>query len=184
MQKVSQIITLTYDKAKRYNCFVLVSYLRITLGKAVSGIHRILLYLNRRLSILISAFLVGSIGLYLWWFYDGPSRIWVNYYVSSIFYEVFWCLVIFFFRPNKASQIKIVIAVFTVTCLLEFLQLYQAPILVAIRRTFLGKALIGTDFVWQQFPYYVIGSFVGWLWLRLLAKKNFSNNQNRILKCT
>lgn len=149
---------------------------RIILGKAVSDIQRIFLYVNRRLSILISLFLVGSIGLYLWRFYNGPSRLWLNYYVSSIFYEVFWCLFIFFFLPNKTYPAKIAIAVFAATCLLEFLQLCRAPLLEAIRRTFLGKALIGTDFVWQQFPYYVIGSFAGWLWLRLLAKKNSDSN--------
>jgi hypothetical protein len=160
-----------------YNCSVPVSYLfRIILGKVVSDIQRIFIYVNRRLSILISLFLVGSIGLYLWWFYDGPFRLWLNYYVSSIFYEVFWCLVIFFFRPNKTYTTKIAIAVFAATCLLEFLQLCQAPFLEAFRRTFLGKALIGTDFVWQQFPYYVIGSFAGWLWLRLLAKNNTSSD--------
>ena len=31
------------------------------------------------------------------------------------------------------------------------------PILVAIRSTFLGHALIGSTFAWSDFPYYVVG---------------------------
>jgi hypothetical protein len=142
----------------------------------MSDIQKIFVYVKERLSVLISLLFVGSTGLYLWRFYNGPHRLWMNYYISSIFYEVFWCLVIFFFCPHKAYPTRIAIAVFAATCLLELLQLCQAPLLVAIRRTFLGKALIGTDFVWQQFPYYAIGSFIGWLWLRLLAPKNTGSN--------
>jgi hypothetical protein len=34
----------------------------------------------------------------------------------------------------------------------------------------LGKALLGTTFVWWDFPHYALGSFVGWLWIRCIAR--------------
>jgi len=36
-----------------------------------------------------------------------------------------------------------------------------------------GAALIGTDFVWLQFPYYVLGAVVSILLLSILAEKGF-----------
>lgn len=39
-----------------------------------------------------------------------------------------------------------------------------------IRNTWLGRTLIGTSFVWWDFPYYLLGCLLGWLYLRTLQK--------------
>ncbi len=64
---------------------------------------------------------------------------------------------------------KIAVVVFAITCALEVLQLWDAVFLEKIRETFLGMALIGTCFVWWQFPHYALGSLVGLLWMRMLG---------------
>jgi hypothetical protein len=86
-------------------------------------------------------------------------------------YEVFWCLLVFFFWPRCQNALKIALGVFAVTCLLEVLQLWEPVFLEKIRATFLGRAIIGTDFTWWQFPYYALGSLIGWLLLRTLCGK-------------
>jgi len=116
--------------------------------------------------VLVSLAIVTPLSFWLWRSYDGPGRIWINYYVSCVFYELFWCLLLFFFWPEKKYAARIAIGVFLATCGLEFLQLYKPAFLQEIRSTFLGMAVLGTCFVWRQFPYYIVGSFLGWLWIR------------------
>lgn len=101
------------------------------------------------------------------WFkvYDGPGRWWFNDYGGGVAYEIFWCLVVFFFWPKKKGAAKIALCVFVITCVLETLQLWHPSFLQQIRVTFLGKALLGTTFVWWDFPHYALGSFIGWLWM-------------------
>jgi hypothetical protein len=78
-------------------------------------------------------------------------------------YCVFW--------PRKAYIVRIPLVVFISTCILEFLQLWKAEFLQSFRATLVGAALIGTDFVWLQFPFYVLGSAVSIALLALLANK-------------
>lgn len=134
------------------------------------------LIMYRRFWVLLSLSVITPLGIWLWRYYDGPAKHWINYYISCVFYEIFWCLFLFFFWHRRENTTKIAISVFAATCFLEILQLWEAPFLVFIRATFIGKALIGTDFVWRQFPYYVIGSFLGWFWLRLLSRKSSLDN--------
>ena len=58
------------------------------------------------------------------------------------------------------------ILLLVVTCALEVLQLWHPWFLEKVRSTFLGKALIGTTFVWWDFPHYFLGSLIGWVWLK------------------
>jgi len=102
-------------------------------------------------------------------FYRGPGAWWFDDYAGGILYEVFWCLAAVLIRP-KASGFRIACWVFSVTCFLEFSQMWHPSFLEAVRSTFLGRALIGTSFTWQDFPYYVIGCTVGWVWIGLLRK--------------
>lgn len=55
---------------------------------------------------------------------------------------------------------------FVLTCVLEFLQLWQMPWLVALRRTLPGRLVLGTHFSWFDFPPYVVGTLMAWLLLR------------------
>jgi len=35
----------------------------------------------------------------------------------------------------------------------------------------------GTDLVWRQFPYYVAGSLIGWMLMRLLGRRQMTDNR-------
>jgi hypothetical protein len=101
--------------------------------------------------------------------YRGPAEDWVNDSLGGVFYVVFWCLVAGLFC-RRARSVTIVLAVLAVTCSLEFLQLWHPPFLQTLRHSFLGAALLGTTFVWSDFPYYFLGAGLAWLWLRALRR--------------
>ncbi len=101
-------------------------------------------------------------------FYSGPGNWWFNNYGAGVLYEIFWILLAFLFFPSKRSANVIPIYVFIITCILEFLQLWYPAFLETIRSSFLGSALIGTTFVWWDFPHYVLGCLLGWIWVRFL----------------
>jgi len=103
-------------------------------------------------------------------FYSGPAQWWFNNYGAGLLYEVFWILVVFLFIPKKRYIRKIPVYVFVITCTLEVLQLWQPWFLQKLRSYFLGKALIGTSFVWCDFPHYVIGCVIGWLLIKSIHK--------------
>ena len=84
--------------------------------------------------------------------------------------SVFWCLVLFFVWPRKRYATRIAVAVLAATCLLEVLQLWHPLLLEQIRATFLGRALLGTTFCWQDFAYYVLGAAVSWFWMRWISR--------------
>jgi hypothetical protein len=132
-------------------------------------------YFRRRRWILLAICIITPLGLGLW-FYDGPARRWFNFYLTCSAYEIFWCLVVFFFWPRRENATRIALGVFLATCGLEVLQLWRPALLQQIRSTFLGMAIIGTDFVWRQFPYYVAGSGIGWMLMRLLCGEEAGRN--------
>jgi hypothetical protein len=102
-------------------------------------------------------------------FYTGPLASWVNNSLGGVFYEIFWCLVIFLFFPSlKALWIALI--VFIATSALEFTQLWKAPFLEQIRENFIGRTLIGTSFTWTDFPYYAIGCVVGYFLLKFISR--------------
>ena len=103
--------------------------------------------------------------------YTGPASWWFNNYGAGVLYEVFWILVAFLFFPSKRSANAIPVYVFIITCILEFLQLWHPPFLQEFRSHFLGSALIGTTFVWCDFPHYFLGCFIGWEWLRFVLRE-------------
>ncbi|PMB33329.1 hypothetical protein CEN43_10430, partial [Fischerella thermalis BR2B] len=52
---------------------------------------------------------------------------------------------------------------------------FTNQLLEQIRATLVGKLLLGTTFAWWDFPHYVVGCFLGWLWLRQLQGKSYAN---------
>ena len=117
-----------------------------------------------RMWIIISLLIVTPLG-FATKFYIGPGELWFHNYGGAIFYEIFWCLVIFLFCPAP-SPLKIAIVVFIATSVLETLQLWHPFFLEWIRKSFIGRILIGTTFVPCDFFYYVIGCIIGYLWLK------------------
>ena len=101
--------------------------------------------------------------------YKGPAKWWFNDYGAGLLYEIFWILVVFLILPRKRLAHKIPVWVFVITCVLEILQLWNPWILLAIRSSFIGRALIGTTFAWWDFAHYVLGCFLGWLLIRWLS---------------
>jgi len=128
------------------------------------------IWTTTRKYIAVSLLIVTPLG-FAFKFYSGPASWWFNNYGAGLLYEIFWILVIFFFFPTRKSANRIPLWVFGMTCALEFLQLWHPPFLENIRSSFLGSALIGTTFVWWDFPHYAIGCTVGWIWIRQLFKR-------------
>lgn len=101
--------------------------------------------------------------------YEGPLQNWFNNHAAGALYEVFWCLVLFLLWPRRHHVARIALTVFFVTGLLEVSQLWHPWALEQVRASFLGRALIGTTFVWWDFPHYALGCALGWLWMRGIA---------------
>lgn len=131
---------------------------------------------DRKTQIIISMAVIIVLGL---WSkrYPGPARFWVNNSVSGIFYEIFWCLFFALLLPKTRPWV-IAAWVLGVTCALEFSQLWHPAFLEPIRANFWGAALIGTTFVWSDFPYYFIGCGIGWGWLAFLREENNKEDQS------
>ncbi|MDY6953176.1 MAG: DUF2809 domain-containing protein [Thermodesulfobacteriota bacterium] len=118
---------------------------------------------------LLALLIVTPMGL-LFKFYSGPGQAWFNDHGAGLLYEIFWILVVFFFLPERKWTTNIAVSVFTVTCVLEVLQLWHPPFLEKVRSYFLGRALIGTTFSWWDFPHYGMGSCLGWACIKRITK--------------
>ena len=118
--------------------------------------------------VLFLLLLITPIGFYSK-FYSGPAADWVNDSLGGVFYEIFWCLLVFLFFVNIKARV-IATSVFIVTCFLEVLQLWHPEFLEIIRSYFIGRTVLGTSFNLYDFIYYFIGSGIGYLILTLLQK--------------
>ncbi|MBN2611700.1 MAG: DUF2809 domain-containing protein [Bacteroidales bacterium] len=101
--------------------------------------------------------------------YKGPGALLLNNSMAGLFYETFWCLLIFMFFYD-IHPFKIGLGVFVLTSALEFLQLWHPPFLQVIRNTFIGAALLGNSFNWLDFPYYIAGCLAGILAIFFLKR--------------
>ncbi|MDJ1181398.1 DUF2809 domain-containing protein [Roseofilum sp. BLCC_M91] len=102
-------------------------------------------------------------------FYRGWAEGWIIDYAGGILYEILWMILVTLAWPRLRLW-KVAIAVFLFTSFLEVLQLWHPPLLQAMRSTLLGQLILGTTFVWWDFPHYAIGCYLGWLGLRELQK--------------
>jgi hypothetical protein len=123
---------------------------------------------RRRLFCLIALLIIIPIGFYTK-FYSGNASKWVNNSLGGVFYEIFWCLVIYLVF-HKLKPILIASAVFLVTCALEFTQLWKPQFLEILRENILIRTIIGSSFTWSDFPYYIIGSIAGFALIVLIKK--------------
>ena len=103
-------------------------------------------------------------------FYSGYGQDWVRNSLGGVPYVIFWCLVVFFFFQDLKPGV-IAFIVLTITCILEFLQLWHPAALEYLRKTFIGRTVLGTSFSWSDFPYYFVGAGLGWLWVKSLNRK-------------
>jgi hypothetical protein len=125
-------------------------------------------FLKVRIISLIALVALSIVGFWMWKCYRGWADCWIRFYISSIVYVMILSVGLFTVLPSRKNVWRIPLIVFVLTCGLEFLQLYKPPILQAFRAMLIGAALIGTDFVWLQFPFYVIGALCSYLLLRFI----------------
>jgi hypothetical protein len=125
--------------------------------------------IKARIITAISLLIITPAGFYSK-YYNGPASEWVNNSLGGLFYEIFWCLVIFLLYP-RIKMWKIGLGVFVITCFLEFLQLWNPQFLNYLRSFFIGQVVLGNSFNWYDFIYYFTGSIAGCLWI-LLIKRN------------
>lgn len=123
---------------------------------------------RRRLFCLIALLIIIPIGFYTK-FYSGNASEWVNNSLGGVFYEIFWCLIIFLIFV-KPKPILIASVVLLVTCALEFTQLWKPQFLEILRSNFIIRTIIGSSFSWSDFPYYIIGSIAGFALLVLIKR--------------
>ena len=117
---------------------------------------------------LISILIIMPLGLYSK-FYSGQAARWVNDSLGGVLYVIFWCLFVFLFLGNTKPW-KIATGIFAITCLVEFLQLWHPLLLQYFRSHLIGRTVLGTTFTWFDFPYYLVGGGIGWLWMKFLQK--------------
>ena len=125
---------------------------------------------RRTLAGVLSLAIVVPAGFYGKRYYHGPAEHWVRDSWGGVVYEILWCLVFAIARPSWRAE-RIAAGVLIVTCILEFMQAWHPPLLEAIRANFLGRTILGSYFDWSDFPYYFIGSALGYLWLRLMPSR-------------
>ena len=94
-------------------------------------------------------------------YYSGIGSIWVINYLGGRFYITFFVLLVASIKP-EISKWRTGGWVVGVTCVLETLQLWRPQLLELFRSYFLGRSLLGNSFDWWDFPYYIIGGFVGY----------------------
>ncbi len=124
--------------------------------------------MSYRLALLLSIVILVPIG-YLVRFSQGAFPDWLHDASGSVAYEIFWIALVQFYYP-KASIVKTAVAVCLATCAIEFLQLWQPPLLQAIRATLPGRLVLGNTFSWSDFPPYFVGSALGWIGIRQLKR--------------
>lgn len=119
-----------------------------------------------RLALVVSMVLIVPLGYWVR-FAEGEGPPWLHDALGSVAYEVFWILLLMFGVPTL-SPLWAASTICIATCALEVLQLWQHPVLLAMRATLVGRLVLGNTFTWTDFPAYFVGSVAGWGWVRSL----------------
>ena len=93
---------------------------------------------------------------------------WLADELSGALYVVFWIFAALALRP-RWPRARVAAGVLIATIALEFAQLWHPPWLERIRATFLGHALLGSLFVWEDIPYYALGALAGYVAARAIG---------------
>jgi hypothetical protein len=116
-----------------------------------------------RLLMFGSAITLVPLGYLIRFHGSGPE--WLNDALGSVIYEMFWITLCLGIWP-KIPPLQMAVTVGFTTCALEFLQLWHPPLLQTLRATLPGRLILGTTFSWLDFPAYLVGSTLGYLWTR------------------
>jgi Protein of unknown function (DUF2809) len=126
-----------------------------------------LVHLRYRLAAV--ATMVAAVPIGYWVRFHGPGPEGLNDALGSVAYEWFWIALFWGCFPGR-SAFRISLAVLLATCGLEFLQLWQPTFLQALRATIPGRLVLGNTFSWTDFPPYIVGSVLGYVWVQGLSK--------------
>ena len=97
---------------------------------------------------------------------------------GSLAYQILLMFGFAFLFP-RLSLVKCAFAVFVFSCAVEFLQLWQAPLILQVRATWPGRVILGTTFNWWDFPPYALGCVLGWMVLLALRRRFLSGDEHR-----
>ena len=89
---------------------------------------------------------------------------------GSLAYQILLMFGVAFLFP-RLSRRRCAIGGFAFSCAVEFLQLWQAPFILAVRATWPGRLILGNTFIWADFPPYALGCLLGGLLLRSLRRR-------------
>jgi len=116
--------------------------------------------------------LMGIVLLGLWSkVYNGWGQAWINDFSGDILYEMAWIGLIGLWKLRWRVW-DISIAVFLITCLIEVTQLIPFPEILTAH--LLWRLLLGTTFVWWDFPHYFLGSLLGYGSLKVLRDRTLT----------
>ena len=91
-------------------------------------------------------------------------------FIGDTLYAVMVYFGIRMFLINLNFKKSAILAIVFCFCI-EFLQLYNAEWMLAIRRTTLGHYVLGQGFLWSDLGYYTLGVLIAFLIDNNLAKK-------------
>jgi len=100
------------------------------------------------------------------WFYEPIAKYGGDILWTSLFFFLFRII----FPTKKLVTILLYTYAFAVS--IEISQLYHANWIDDIRRTFLGKMILGFGFLWSDLICYAIGALLGWALATLIEKKS------------
>jgi hypothetical protein len=126
----------------------------------------------RRFLFLIAAFITGAIGF--WLRFHAPISPDMRDATGGAAYVVFWIFVAASLAP-RTRPVRLALVILSITCVLEFLQLWHPFWLERTRATFLGRVILGTTFGWTDFPPYFVGALFGWAILRVASSPRATN---------
>jgi glycopeptide antibiotics resistance protein len=118
-----------------------------------------------RIALLISILIIVPLG---YWVRFSENTYWSSTF-GAIAYSIFWIFLVQLLYP-RASPKWTAIGMLLANCAIEFLQLWQAPFLQDFRVTLPGRLLLGNTFLWDDFPPYFVGCFLGWIGIKLLRR--------------
>jgi hypothetical protein len=112
-----------------------------------------------RLAQVVSAAIVICFGMASRWRLVGLPPFWAKYSGDAL-----WALLVFIglglLFPSQRTW-RLAALAFGVACADEFSQLYHAPWIDAVRRTWLGHAILGDVFAWPDLVAYAAGIAAG-----------------------
>lgn len=120
-----------------------------------------------QVSLLLTIVLIIPLGYFVRFSPMFPE--WFSDVFGSIAYQIL-CVALVQFCFPKLSIVKTVLYVLLFASAIEFLQLWKPPFLQAIRATLPGRLVLGTTFMWSDFPPYLLGSAIGCAWLNVLRR--------------